>query len=148
MWKIVKVEREIVQVYLQIRNKGEVLAEIWDEVVALVLQDPQSQGANHFSMDRHLGLLKTSDANLVAETQGDADRLVLRVYHVQNRLVDKNVLILHLLNPKLKVTGELGAIFQLWKLDHFPMFDIDKQSSRLVNDLTFGYLAPLLFADF
>ena len=28
------------------------------------------------------------------------------------------------------------------------MFDVDQQSSRLVNNLTFGYLAPFLFADF
>ena len=109
--QIIKIQCEVVQVDFQIRNEGEVLAEVRDEVVALVLQDPKSQGAYHFSVDRHLRLLKTSYTNLVAETQRYAYRLILWVYHVQNRLVYKNVLILHLLNPEFKVTGKLGTVF-------------------------------------
>lgn len=54
---------------------------------------------------------------------------------MKDGLVNENVLFLHLLDLELELGGQLGAINQLRKLDHFAFLDVDSQAARLVQKL-------------
>jgi hypothetical protein len=102
-------------------------------VVALVLEF-KDETMNHVFVLFHDCKCKAMGAYLVTEANGYSNSLPLRRDHVQDCLVDKDVLFLHLFNLKFKRIRQFNAVVQLWKLNHLALFDVYSQTPNLVKN--------------
>lgn len=96
-------------------------------------------------MQFHLSQSKAVSFNALTQAYCNYYSFILGTDHVQNCLVDKDILLLHLFYQQLEGTRQFNTVVKLWELDHLSLFNVNAQTSWLVEYLRVRDLISFLF---